>query len=238
MKISTVAVVFEQKLSSTTNQYDFKRAVAEIKYAAEEDEIIDVNVALDAAFYRAVAHVTAVVHGKRIGSREPETSNAAVIDTASQKTQAAAAMNAADETPADKPKKSRGRPPKTEQDKPKASAAAVTDEDENEESSAPITAAPLPAKKSAASVEDEDETLPGSTAVAQIPDGEINNQIGKAMAKFVSLGIADGSDRVRKLVNEYKPEGVTAFTTRQIPQESRANFLERLAALTTQTDAS
>jgi hypothetical protein len=66
---------------------------------------------------------------------------------------------------------------------------------------------------------------PATPATAEITDADLNSAVQKRNGELKS------PDLIRGLIGEYNPDPAKVFQLRQIPQEKRQEFLDKLAAL-------
>lgn len=115
----------------------------------------------------------------------------------------------ADEPAEEAPKPKRGRPKVA-----KAPVEVAEDEPADE-----------PAEEVEEVVEDDLSDLDGETEAVEITDVDLTTAIAKRKAKMTEAGDEDCGVKLRKLIGKYAPK-IPA-----IPQDKRADFLEKLKAL-------
>lgn len=181
--------------------YESKTAKAIIGVAFADDEHIDTDTELEAAFDYAVKHVhntlglggSTLVKTKPAPAKKPETK-------AEPKEDPAAIV---DDTPPAKPAAKKAQ---------KADPAAV--EDEGEEDFLNI----------GDEVSDDEKTR-------EIPDGELNLAIGKKVKELQASGVADASNQIKEIIASFSPDRSKPFTARELTQAQRPKFLAKLNAL-------
>jgi hypothetical protein len=65
----------------------------------------------------------------------------------------------------------------------------------------------------------------------EVTDGELIKAIGVVIDRLQKAGATDGSSRVKKLIEQYVPDGKVPFTPQRIAKDKRAIFLADLEAM-------
>lgn len=182
--------------------YESKTAKAIIGVAFADDEHIDTDTELEAAFDYAVKHVhntlglgeAAPAKAKPAPAKKPETK------VEEPKEDPAAIV---DDTP---PAKTKTADKKAKKEDP----AAIEDDEDF------------------LSIGDE---VSDGEKTREIPDGELNLAIGKKVKELQAAGVADASNQIKEIIASFSPDRSKPFTARELTQAQRPKFLAKLNAL-------
>lgn len=207
------SVTYERKIKPA--DYESKGAIVQLSFNLEDGA--DIQAALDrvSALAMGQAHRMVGVNEKIAGAAptEPVKTKADI--------EAEKAKELAEKEAAGNPKSRATRPPATKKKDAdtKADAASAASVVEEEVTTGAISTTPED-RKNPAEIGDDDLLSPGGdTATTQITDAELTDAITQHNGKVKN------APEIRKLIGEYVKPPATA---RDIPQDKRAEFVEKL----------
>lgn len=226
-----VEITAEYRRTIQPAEYQSRSAGAVIKWAADEDEVADLETELAASFDVAVAHVH-----ERL---ELETPKAAPKKARGTSAKAAAEKKApAKSSAADLDDDDEGR---AISDSPEDRKPA--EKKKSTARSGKKAAASTKASKSAASLDDDDEPelpdhlnkakqkakeLEGDTGDDDITNDDLNKACKARREKLVEAGVEDAGKLIMQCISDFGPGDGKPFQLKDIPQKSRAKFLSKL----------
>jgi hypothetical protein len=228
-KITGGVVSIEDGTKAKEEYSPARKVRVELHFDVPEDQ--DGKAYLDAVAAQAQAKVMELLGGKVV----PAVSQAAPAQPAGEKTLSdkdakakalglpttdltAKPGDAKPEAPKAAPRGAAAAAAKKKADAEAAKAAAPKDEDDLTGEIAP--------EAPAATASDDDELF--TVQPEEITDADLNHIVQ------VKNGELDGKGgaAIKKVISSYNPDPTKAFTLKQIPQASRAEFKERIGALT------